>query len=81
MPKGTPYGEPELTSERGVSGMTGFVILTVLVMIAVAAPRYGSDSRPGASGARHTVGRDLRAALSWVERAVGRATVPRRTPR
>ncbi len=46
--------------------MTGFVILAVLVAIAAAAPRYGVDSRPGASGARHTVRADLRALFSWI---------------
>ena len=52
--------------------MTGFVILAVLLAIAAAAPRYGVDSRPGASGARHTVGSDLRMAFSWVGRTVSR---------
>jgi hypothetical protein len=52
--------------------MTGLVILAVLLVIAAAAPRYGVDSRVGAAGARHTVGGDLRAAFSWVGRAVGR---------
>jgi hypothetical protein len=58
--------------------MTGFVILGVLVLIAAAAPRYGADSRPGASGARHSVGADLRAVFSWIGR---RATPPVRTHR
>jgi hypothetical protein len=72
MPEGAPYGEPGLTSELGVSEMTGFVILAVLLLIAAAAPRYGVDSRPGASRARHTVGADLRAAFSWAGRAISR---------
>ncbi|MBN9100148.1 MULTISPECIES: hypothetical protein [unclassified Pseudonocardia] len=56
--------------------MTGLVILIVLVAVALAAPRYGVDSRPGAAGARHTVGGDLRALVARV-----RATRPVRTPR
>ncbi len=68
MPGATPYAEPGC--------MTGLVILIVLVAVALAAPRYGVDSRPGAAGARHTVGGDLRALVARV-----RATRPVRTPR
>jgi hypothetical protein len=48
--------------------MTGFVILAVLVVVALAAPRYGVDSRPDAVGARHTVLGDLRALVARVGR-------------
>ena len=52
--------------------MTGLVILAVLVVVALAAPRYGVDSRPGAMGPRHTVVGDLRALAGRVGRAATR---------
>ena len=58
---------------------TALVILAVLVVIAVAAPRYGVDSRPGAVRARHTVASDVRVVLAWIGRAG--LTPPARTRR
>ncbi len=52
--------------------MTGLVILAVLVVVALAAPRYGVDSRPGAVGARHTVVGDVRALAARLGRTATR---------
>jgi hypothetical protein len=41
--------------------MVGLVILTVLLLIAAAAPRYGFDSRVGAHGRQRRPVDDLRA--------------------
>ena len=46
--------------------MTGFVILTVLVLLALAAPRYGVDSRWSPATARHTVAGDVRTLVGYV---------------
>ncbi|MBO0877675.1 MAG: hypothetical protein J2P19_30225 [Pseudonocardia sp.] len=64
--------------------MTGLVVMLVLVMVAVLAPRYGVDTRDGRDWrvdggwsadrpptARHTVGSDVRALASLL-RGVGR---------
>ncbi len=40
--------------------MAGLVVLAVFVAVALAAPRYGVDSRPGAADPRNTVSADLR---------------------
>ncbi|MFC4949675.1 hypothetical protein [Pseudonocardia sp. GCM10023141] len=40
--------------------MVGWIILVVLLVVAAAAPRYGTDSRTGHSGARRRIGDDLR---------------------
>ncbi len=61
--------------------MTGFVILAVLVVIALAAPRYGVDSRLGAVGRRHTVRADVRAAFARLEQALSAVTPPASTRR
>jgi hypothetical protein len=47
--------------DEGVSDMVGLVILTVLLLIAAAAPRYGFDSRVGAHGRQRRPVDDLRA--------------------
>lgn len=39
--------------------MVGWVILAVLVAVALAAPRYGTDSRGEWASPRHRVGDDL----------------------
>jgi hypothetical protein len=56
--------------------MVSLVILAVLVVIALAAPRYGVDSRPGAGGVRRTVVGDLRALAARIG-ARRRAHAPR----
>jgi hypothetical protein len=57
--------------------MTGLVILAVLVVVALAAPRYGVDSRWGQARRRHTVSADVRTLVARV-RSI---RPPARTPR
>lgn len=69
--------------------MTEWVILVVLVAIALAAPRYGADTRTGDSWTagggvrpgpqkRATVRGDLLALTAWVRRSITpRASIPR----
>lgn len=55
--------------------MVGWVILAALLVVAAAAPRYGTDSRFGGYGPRHRIGadlRDLRHALARMARAATR---------
>ena len=51
--------------------MIGWVLLGVLLAIAVAAPRYGADSRGGVAVARATVRGDLVALARRLLRSSG----------
>jgi hypothetical protein len=60
--------------DKGVNEMVGLVILAVLVVIAVAAPRYGVDSRNGIGVRRARPSDDLRTVARALRRRAARLT-------